>query len=59
MLRTRLEEIILSIKLLQMGKSAPFLNRVMDPPDPNAISLALEVYNYYKNNLEFTLFSEY
>lgn len=44
MLRTRLEEVILNIKLLQLGKVSPFLEKVMDPPNPKAVSLALEVY---------------
>jgi ATP-dependent RNA helicase DHX36 len=43
MLRTRLEEVILSIKLLQLGKAAPFLEKVMDPPNPRAVSLAIQV----------------
>ncbi|XP_001604337.2 ATP-dependent DNA/RNA helicase DHX36 [Nasonia vitripennis] len=43
MLRTRLEEVILQIKILQIGKADTFLASVMDPPDPQAISLSLEL----------------
>lgn len=43
MLRTRLEEVILNIKLLQLGKVGPFLQRVPDSPEPKAVSLALQV----------------
>lgn len=50
MLRTRLEETILSIKLLQLGNAAPFLEKVMDPPNPKAVSLALEVSDDYETS---------
>ncbi|XP_025987065.2 ATP-dependent DNA/RNA helicase DHX36 [Solenopsis invicta] len=43
MLRTRLEEVILQIKILQLGKVEEFLVTVMDPPDPKAIHLSLEL----------------
>ncbi|KAJ8680609.1 hypothetical protein QAD02_016396 [Eretmocerus hayati] len=43
MLRSRLEEVILQIKILQIGKAEPFLARVMDPPDPQAISLSIDL----------------
>lgn len=43
MLRTRLEEVILQVKILQIGKAAQFLSTVMDPPDPKAISLSLNL----------------
>ncbi|XP_017788044.1 PREDICTED: ATP-dependent RNA helicase DHX36-like [Habropoda laboriosa] len=43
MLRTRLEEVILQIKILQLGKSKAFLSSVMDPPNVKAIDLSLEL----------------
>lgn len=43
MLRTRLEEVILQIKILQIGRSDTFLASVMDPPDPRVINLSLEL----------------
>ncbi|XP_012286873.1 ATP-dependent RNA helicase DHX36 [Orussus abietinus] len=43
MLRTRLEEVILQEKILQLGDVASFLSSVMDPPDSKAIELSLEL----------------
>lgn len=43
MLRTRLEEVILQIKLLQLGKARTFLASVMDPPNMKAINLSLDL----------------
>lgn len=43
MLRTRLEEVILQIKILQLGKAKSFLASVMDPPDMKAIDLSLDL----------------
>lgn len=43
MLRTRLEEIILQIKILQLGKAKSFLESVMDPPNFKAIDLSLDL----------------
>ncbi|XP_059476225.1 ATP-dependent DNA/RNA helicase DHX36 [Neocloeon triangulifer] len=43
MLRSRLEEVILQVKILQLGKVAPFLEKVMQPPNPIAIDHALEL----------------
>jgi ATP-dependent RNA helicase DHX36 len=43
MLRTRLDEVILQIKILQLGRTKPFLERVMDPPDPRAVELSIKV----------------
>lgn len=43
MLRTRLEEVILQIKILQLGKAKEFLASVMDPPDLKAIDLSLNL----------------
>lgn len=42
-LRKRLDEVIMTGKLLQVGKIGPFLNKVMDPPDPRAVESSLEV----------------
>lgn len=53
MLRTRLEDVVLNIKLLQLGKAAPFLGEVMDPPNPKAVSLAIDVrYTTLRPSLE-------
>ncbi|XP_065216695.1 ATP-dependent DNA/RNA helicase DHX36-like isoform X2 [Planococcus citri] len=57
MMRTRLEEVILNIKLLQLGKVGPFLQRVPDSPDPKAVSLALKLLldiNALDENENFT-----
>ena len=43
MLRTRLEEVILKIKILELGKVAPFLSNVMDPPSEKAVDIALNM----------------
>ncbi|KAJ9578179.1 hypothetical protein L9F63_005568 [Diploptera punctata] len=43
MLRTRLEEVILQIKILQLGNAKSFLERVMDPPDPRAVELSIKL----------------
>ncbi|EFN61923.1 Probable ATP-dependent RNA helicase DHX36 [Camponotus floridanus] len=43
MLRTRLEEVILQIKMLQLGKAKEFLASIMDPPDLKAIDLSLNL----------------
>jgi len=43
MLRTRLDEVILQIKILQLGRTTPFLERVMDPPDPRAVELSIKL----------------
>lgn len=43
MQRTRLEEVVLKAKMLQLGQVAPFLEKVMDPPDPKLVQLSLEV----------------
>ncbi|XP_046400420.1 ATP-dependent DNA/RNA helicase DHX36-like [Ischnura elegans] len=43
MLRSRLEEVILQLKVLHLGKVRPFLSKVMDPPDPRAIDLSLRL----------------
>lgn len=42
-LRTRLETVILQIKILQLGKAKTFLASVMDPPNLKGIDLALEL----------------
>ena len=43
MLRTRLEEVILQIKLLQLGKAKTFLESVISPPNMKAIDLSLDL----------------
>lgn len=43
MLRTRLEEVILQIKMLQLGRVKEFLANVMDPPDLKIIDLSLDL----------------
>jgi ATP-dependent RNA helicase DHX36 len=43
MLRTRLDEVILQLKILQLGKTKPFLERVLDPPDSRAVALSIKV----------------
>lgn len=43
MLRTRLEEVILQGKILQVGKIHPFLKKVMDPPSERSVELSLSL----------------
>ena len=43
MLRSRLDQVILQIKILQLGKAYPFLASVMDPPDSKAVELSLDL----------------
>lgn len=43
MIRTRLDNVILQAKILQLGKIEEFLSSVLDPPDPKAIALSLEL----------------
>ncbi|XP_078045232.1 ATP-dependent DNA/RNA helicase DHX36 [Augochlora pura] len=43
MLTTRLETVILQIKILQLGKASSFLSCVMDPPLPKAVDLSLKL----------------
>lgn len=43
MLRTRLEEVILQAKILQLGKVRPFLASVIDPPNAKAVELSLQL----------------
>lgn len=42
-LRTRLDDTILTTKILQCGKAEPFLSSVMDPPDPLTIEKSLKL----------------
>jgi ATP-dependent RNA helicase DHX36 len=41
--RSRLDEVILQVKLLELGSCAAFLGRLLDPPDPRAIQLSLQL----------------
>ncbi|CAB0034717.1 unnamed protein product [Trichogramma brassicae] len=43
MLRTRLDEVILQVKILQIGKADRFLASMMDPPEAKAIDLSLKL----------------
>uniref|UniRef100_A0A1B6EDU7 RNA helicase n=1 Tax=Clastoptera arizonana TaxID=38151 RepID=A0A1B6EDU7_9HEMI len=43
LMRTRLEEVILQAKMLQVGYIKPFLSKVMNPPDLIAIDISLEL----------------
>jgi ATP-dependent RNA helicase DHX36 len=54
MLRSRLEEVILQLKILKLGSTRPFLSKVLDPPDPLAVNKSIEVLvllNKISNNL--------
>ena len=42
-MRKRLEEIILQIKAIGLGKAQPFLDKLMDPPSAEAIILSLDL----------------
>ncbi|KAI5748861.1 hypothetical protein M8J76_002685 [Diaphorina citri] len=41
--RTRLDEVVLKAKMLQLGKIAPFLQKLLDPPDPASVQLSLKL----------------
>eukprot|EP00096_Caligus_rogercresseyi_P000451 TRINITY_DN10911_c0_g1_i1.p1 TRINITY_DN10911_c0_g1~~TRINITY_DN10911_c0_g1_i1.p1 ORF type:complete len:611 (+),score=96.49 TRINITY_DN10911_c0_g1_i1:100-1833(+) len=41
-LRTRLDEVILNIKVLGLGPAAPFLDKMMEPPDSESVQHALQ-----------------
>ncbi|XP_037783105.1 ATP-dependent DNA/RNA helicase DHX36-like isoform X1 [Penaeus monodon] len=41
--RTRLEEIILHVKILRLGSAKPFLAKLMMPPDPSVVDKSLEM----------------
>ncbi|XP_034231091.1 ATP-dependent DNA/RNA helicase DHX36-like [Thrips palmi] len=43
MLRSRLDEVIIKIKMLQLGAASPFLDKVLNPPDPLAVTHSLEL----------------
>ena len=43
MLRTRLEEVVLQIKILELGRASSFLSRVLEPPSEVSIGLALKL----------------
>lgn len=42
-LRSRLEDVLLMMKILQLGKAEPFFARLLDPPDPAAVSISLDL----------------
>ncbi|XP_017786910.1 PREDICTED: ATP-dependent RNA helicase DHX36-like [Nicrophorus vespilloides] len=42
-LRKRLEDVILMLKLLQLGKADAFLESLMNPPDSEAVSVSLDL----------------
>ncbi|KAK4309183.1 hypothetical protein Pmani_019168 [Petrolisthes manimaculis] len=42
-LRTRLEEIILHIKILRLGLARPFLSKVMMAPDPLVVDISIQM----------------
>ena len=42
-LRTRLEDVILKIKVLQLGKAGEFLNLMMDKPDGKIVKTSIEL----------------
>ena len=42
MLRTPLEELVLQIKVLKLGKVIPFLQKAIEPPEEKAVHNALQ-----------------
>jgi ATP-dependent RNA helicase DHX36 len=50
MLRSRLEEVVLQVKILQQGLVSPFLSKVMQPPDPRAIDNSLKVLRHMRSS---------
>lgn len=45
--RTRLEEIILHVKILRLGSVKPFLSKVMMPPDESVVDISLQVWKSF------------
>jgi len=43
MRRSRLEEVVLQVKLLQLGTARLFLEQTLDPPDPRALQFSLDL----------------
>ena len=44
MLRTRLEEVVLQIKILELGRASSFLSRVLEPPSEDSIRDAVVIF---------------
>lgn len=42
MLRTPLEELVLQIKILQLGEARSFLQKAIEPPSDKAVANAIE-----------------
>lgn len=42
-LRSRLEDIILTAKILQLGKVEEFFSKLMDPPDPQSVKISIDL----------------
>lgn len=42
-LRTRLEDVLLMMKILQLGKAEPFCEKLLDAPNPAAVGVALDL----------------
>jgi len=43
MCRSRLEEVVLQIKILELGDAKQFLRKVLDPPNEETVSLSIEL----------------
>ena len=58
-LRTRLEEICLQIKLLKLGSIEPFLQKAMQTPGPEAVHRSIELLHQIvrKNTVHKVLFN--
>jgi len=41
--RSRLDEVVLQIKILELGTVSKFLEQTLDPPDPRAIQFSMEL----------------
>ena len=42
MLRTPLEELVLQIKILKLGRALPFLQKAIEPPKEEAVQNAIQ-----------------
>ena len=45
MLRTRLEEVVLQIKILELGRASSFLSRVLEPPSEDSVRQGSVTYD--------------
>lgn len=53
MLRTPLEELVLQIKILKLGKALPFLQKAIEPPKEEAVRNAIQCLRDLVSNMKY------